>query len=150
MVGSSCEHFTELTAELEGLCLVSKIFGCFYHFKICLLQEFANLLSFGQICLQWRTELGWIGFLFWYSATGCLQTILLPILWFFPGWITDALRWEHASGNHPVRSSLLPPQLEHRGMLNYRRFLRAVSSLISNIYKDRHFTACSHDWSSST
>lgn len=58
MAGSSCEHFTELAAELEGLCLVSKIFGYFYNFKISLLQEFANLLTFGQILLQWQAGLG--------------------------------------------------------------------------------------------
>ena len=51
MAGSSCEHFTELTAELEGLRLVSRIFGWFYNFKICLLQEAADLLSFGQMLL---------------------------------------------------------------------------------------------------
>lgn len=41
MFGSSCEHFTDLTGELERL-LVSKIFGCCYSLKICLLQEAAN------------------------------------------------------------------------------------------------------------
>lgn len=46
MVGSSCEHFTELTAELEGLCLVSKIFGCFYTFKICLLPRSCKSVHF--------------------------------------------------------------------------------------------------------
>lgn len=113
MVGSSCEHSTELTAEFEGLCLLSKVFGCFYNFEIYLLQEFANVLTFGQILLQWRAGLGWTDFLFWYSATGCLQTVLLLILWLFPGWITDSLGWEDASGNHLVHSPLLQPQLDY-------------------------------------
>lgn len=58
--------------------------------------------------------------------------------------------WEHASGNLLVHSPLLPPQLDQRLVLNYRKWFRTVSNLVLNIYEDRHFTTCSHLRSSST
>lgn len=71
----------------------------------------------------------------WGSSQGELQihwsgNMLMEIIWYIvhfshPNWIRE-------------------------GVLTYRRLLRAVSNLISNIYKDRYFTACSHVWSSST